>query len=684
MDERTSKLIFSPDFLYLAMGFVLEKKGDYSFNDEILFLHHSSKVLSCPEIKTDESARQLIKDILSDTKDLYLNSGPEEFIKKLKSLKSRPYILIKLEKAYFFAKKYIFNYRLLVKHLTALLVILGLISLGYIFKNGYGKTVILPTDINSVKNFSPGLSGETVAKIIVSEISKIELEQKTALFVLKKFRLNELYYFKGIPVKIEFSPDFFFGLSGSIKQIENIELAGTKIPSELILILLKPLNPILKRRLISTNVYPFNGNLYIHAIDDEHKSLFASSLEANKAFKFPLNAEPVSSQYEKKSIENITSVATILAYKIFFAADSDVVSESIWEESFLHIKGWNALYKGHHQNAGQYFENSHKLNPYSFKSNFSLGIYNYVTQNPDRARENFMNCTQLQTNSHEDFLALGVMFYRLAKISREKSEGEILRAKAVECLELAISLNDQFEEAYLAKGFVLLESEKYQEAIESLSMAFGLDHKKIITKILLGASYLHIDNYKESIVWSNRAIAEDHQNVAALNNLSAAYLYLKKPQLSIQYLSQALEVRPLNDSYHAQLISNLGLAQYLNSEFALAISSYEKALTLIKHPIARAKIESNIAFTLLEQGSADKAVEVWDKVFKKHPDYIEAMAGLSVGLFAIGEKNKALKYFHEIVTKKPEYKNIQTLQTKHFWQKRAIAIVSERIQQNIE
>jgi tetratricopeptide (TPR) repeat protein len=688
MDQRTCDLIFSPNFLFLTKDFIIKTNGIYDYNDEILFLNFCSQKLSCKEIKTNKSARKLALKILEKTKEEYQMSGPAPFIKKYASISKNYYFTIIFKKICYYLYPRLFSYKYLLKHLITLLAILGFASILFLLLEEKGKIVFHPTKANALQKLLPDLDGETIANIIIAEIAEIQDSQKIIDEESKKLGLSADQSLGTYPIEIKLQKDFSSGFSQAIKEIENIELSGTKFPSALIPILMKPLNRFLNRKLISSVIYPKEGEVFFHASDDSGKSLISNSGELQdvsnlfsslgKNSKTGLFYSSHSGQNNEYAIltQKAISSLEIFSYRLFLSPDFENKSELNWRHIYYITHGWNAYKLQNIKLAKVCFDAVSKIAPENYLTYYSQGLFYYLIKEHEKANNSLLKSIYLNPEKPEEYLTIGIIFSRLADAF--KQNGKKLQAikSSYRAINSALNKNPNYSEAYLARGFLHLVRGNLERATEDFNKVMQIEPNNEYAIILQGTVYYRQDKYQDSVKYFKRALEINPRNIAALNNISVSYIYLNMPDQSIKHLIAGLEINQKD----INLLNNLGLAYSAKGDFTLSVEAYSKALGYQYD----SEIQSNLAFSFFELGQTKEAIYQWQNALKTDANNVDAEAGLAAGLYQIGNFKKAIEHFNNAIVADPNYCDIQTIKRKYLWPDKSRSVIQELINTNCE
>jgi tetratricopeptide (TPR) repeat protein len=683
MDQRACDLIYSPNFLVLARDFIIKNGGEYDYNDKILFLDSCAKGLACKEIKTDESARDLAFEILEKTKEDHQQLDPADFSKKYDLIFKNAYPTIILKKFGYFLWPRLFSYKYLLKHLVTLLVVLGSISLIYLFMEEKGKIIFHPTNTKSLQKSLPNLDGETISSIIVAEIAEIQTSQQIVSSESRKLGLRTGELIGNYPMDIQLQKDFSSGFSQAVKQIENIEFSGTKIPSGLIVILLKPLNRFLDRKMISSVMYPKEGEIFFHAFTDEGQNIMANSREAKDVItsvrisrnhrESPQSASSLNAPNDKNlhMTEKAISSLAIFSCRIFLTPDFGIKPGLNWRHLYYITQGWKAYRAQNLELAQACFDAAAEIAPENYLTFYSQGLYYFLTGEHEKADKAILKSLDLNPKKSEEYLAIGIIFSRLAnQLKEDKLKIQALK-NSFRSINLALNRNPSFTEAYLARGFLNLVIKKFDKSIEDLNRVIEADPNNEDALVLQGTSYYSKEEYDNSVQYFKRALEINPQNIAALNNISVSYIYLRVLDQSFKHLSRGLKLRPKDTS----LLNNRGLTYSVKGVPSKAVKAYRRALSYTSD----SEIQSNLAFSLFELDQTENAINQWKGALEKKPKNLDAKAGLAVGYYYVGDSKSARDHFNDVINIEKNFCKMKVLENKYLWPRKARSVVKELI-----
>ncbi len=191
------------------------------------------------------------------------------------------------------------------------------------------------------------------------------------------------------------------------------------------------------------------------------------------------------------------------------------------------------------------------VNSYDAKYYFTLGYGEYENENYDRSMEYFSKAIELNENYTDAYVAKG-----LALISKQDY------IEALTNFDKAISLNPGYLNAWVGKAVSL---EKLNRTGDAERLYFSLGFKEIENK-----------NYNESLKYINKAIELNPKNYDAYNVRGTVYGEKQQYDSAVRDFSRAIE---LNENY-SEAYGNRGFTLFLMQEYDRALPDFDKAVEL--------------------------------------------------------------------------------------------------------
>jgi tetratricopeptide (TPR) repeat protein len=148
-------------------------------------------------------------------------------------------------------------------------------------------------------------------------------------------------------------------------------------------------------------------------------------------------------------------------------------------------------------------------------------------------------------------------------------------------LDLAETLLDKLylidpnnEEIFIQKATVFSKKDRHEKAIEVLNIALSLSNEKADIYSLLGIEYLYLENFEAAKESYKKCLIEDDQDYAALYNIIYCFDFLEQPDEAIGFINDFLENNPYSEVAWHQLGK-----QYLhNNDYKKALAAFDFAI----------------------------------------------------------------------------------------------------------
>jgi tetratricopeptide (TPR) repeat protein len=201
-----------------------------------------------------------------------------------------------------------------------------------------------------------------------------------------------------------------------------------------------------------------------------------------------------------------------------------------------------------------------------------------------------------------------------------------------------IHLSNDFSEAYLMRGSLLINQEQIQEALNDLNMAVKYaknDTVKIHAYSSRAGAKLYTQNYESAMRDCFEALKIDSVTLRAKRayvNLSTCYGYMNDSEKSLKILKKMYAL----DSADVAVIGNLGYELANFERYSESVYYFDRALKLRPND---AFALSNKSYAYLKLGKLDEALELIEKSVKYDPS--NSYAYKNLGLIYLEKKNKA-------------------------------------------
>ena len=206
-------------------------------------------------------------------------------------------------------------------------------------------------------------------------------------------------------------------------------------------------------------------------------------------------------------------------------------------------------------------------------------------------------------------LRLGALYAdRLKRIDLALAEGDA-----------ALALDPARPDAYLFKGAVLLEAERYDEAAQVFSEGVAKNPETADLRFHLGVAYDKLNRFDDLVAAMQAAIGLDAHHAVALNYLGYTYadrgIRLNE---AIDLIQRALAVRP-NDGY---IVDSLGWVYYKMGRLNEAATTLQRAAALAPEDAA---IHEHLGDVYL-QADPERAKAAWQQALRLDPTNAKLVA----------------------------------------------------------
>ena len=185
--------------------------------------------------------------------------------------------------------------------------------------------------------------------------------------------------------------------------------------------------------------------------------------------------------------------------------------------------------------------------------------------------------------------------------------------------DAALALDPARPDAYLFKGAVLFEAERYEEAAQAYSEGIAKNPEMADLRFHLGVAYDKLNRFDDLVAAMHKAIALDAQHAVALNYLGYTYADLGiRLDEAIDLIQRALVVRP-DDGY---IVDSLGWAYYKMGRLNEAMTTLQRAATLAPEDAA---IHEHLGDVYL-QSNPERAKAAWRRALHLDPTNVKLVA----------------------------------------------------------
>jgi Tfp pilus assembly protein PilF len=206
-------------------------------------------------------------------------------------------------------------------------------------------------------------------------------------------------------------------------------------------------------------------------------------------------------------------------------------------------------------------------------------------------------------------------------------------------------------ETHYNLGVSYLTKEQLNDAFVEFQKAVKLDPKHKESLNSLGYLSFRFKKYDEAISYYKRSISIDPNYSEALNNLGALYLDIENWDEAIKYFKMALK-NPLYTTPE-KAYSNMGYAYYRKGDYTNAINILNEVF--VRYPDGFPQPSYFPYYVLglvyVKVGNISAAIGEFKKALDIAPEYINTHWELAHAYLRIGDKDRAVQHFQEIVEK---------------------------------
>lgn len=179
------------------------------------------------------------------------------------------------------------------------------------------------------------------------------------------------------------------------------------------------------------------------------------------------------------------------------------------------------------------------------------------------------------------------------------------------------------------------------------------------------ALYLGKRDYEKALQDSSRLLELQPNSEIGYANRAAARMFLGDIDGAIDDCNAGLD-RHISDSGKALLYNNRGTAYRLQENYSEAMSNYNLAMSAALNPNQKKMIHpavltnQGILYYLMQE--YDNARVYFQQGLDLNQHFYKAMAGLAVARFKLGQAEKALKLWKDLMALEPRYRDLRILQ----------------------
>ncbi len=189
---------------------------------------------------------------------------------------------------------------------------------------------------------------------------------------------------------------------------------------------------------------------------------------------------------------------------------------------------------------------------------------------------------------------------------------------AINCFDIALSINEDFVEAWNDCGMAYSILEDDENALVCFEEALNIDpdYKQAIYN--MGATLADMGRYSESLMYLDRILEKEPDNFKALFYKGNVLYFMEKEEEAIEYFIKALKI----DKNQEELWNYLGYVQFSLGQNHEAVESFKEAIKL-NNDYETAYI--NLGNVYMDIGKDNPALECFERVLKISSDNEEAL-----------------------------------------------------------
>ena len=252
------------------------------------------------------------------------------------------------------------------------------------------------------------------------------------------------------------------------------------------------------------------------------------------------------------------------------------------------------------------FNNAVKIEK-SFPGLFGKGMCLFFMEDYDKSLEAFLDAQGFGEN--ED------LWYYIGSLNLIHSgnyEG------AINCFEIAISIDENFVEAWNDCGTAYSILEDDENALVCFEEALNIDPDYQQAVYNMGATLADMGRYSDSLMYLDRILEREPDNFKALFYKGNVLYFMEREEEAIEYFIKALKI----DKNQEELWNYLGYVQFSLGQNHEAVESFKEAIKL-NNDYETAYI--NLGNVYIDIGKDNLALDCFKKVLEISSDNEEAM-----------------------------------------------------------
>jgi len=266
-----------------------------------------------------------------------------------------------------------------------------------------------------------------------------------------------------------------------------------------------------------------------------------------------------------------------------------------------------------------------------------LALYNIaycfdLTDTNDESIEFFEDFLENNPYSEIGWYQLSVSFHNINQLQ-----------EALDAVEYAIVIDDEFAAAYHEKASILEDMEMYEEAISVYKELIELDSPSGLAYLRISNAYKQMGNPRAALVYSIKATHEDPQLDEAWMERGLLLDEIGKLQEGIFFIRKAVQLSPTNTDY--QFICGTS-----NRKLGFLGEAKENFQKLIELGHIEARVWINLADLLIEMEEYDSSMQTLSKGIDLNPEDPALNYTYAGYLYLIGSVKEANKFLENALT----------------------------------
>ncbi len=276
---------------------------------------------------------------------------------------------------------------------------------------------------------------------------------------------------------------------------------------------------------------------------------------------------------------------------------------------FFYNSGIDAYDKKNYEKAIKLFKEALEQTDVKPQVYYNLGLCYHSVNDYNKAIAAYKKFLELNPDDYDGLYNIALVYY----IKKNYS-------KSVEFFEKSVEINME-EDSVKSLTLAYLSNNEMQKALDFAERIFKFEkngmylYSKIAkvfeTKNSLSRDFTYVD---AAIEMYSGIIEKDENYFDAYISKSICYAKKGEWENSLNFCQKALEKNP--QSYEAN--NQMGLVYYCRDEIEEAVNYYENALKL--KPEGDYKVYSNLAYAYEKMGEKDKAIKVFEQLIRKFPN----------------------------------------------------------------